>query len=185
MSSVSVIEDHDQPVSAADGARSAGRPLGPAALLGAVRELAREADTWRALAQHDPHERWFLRLAAHEDFDTWLIGWDAHQGVDLHDHGGSSGALYVVDGQLHETSGRRDGLGGLHEQLLTQGTARAFGPNHVHRVVNSTAQVATSLHVYSPPLVTMDFYERDDATSLTRTHTEPALGTRTGRGEIR
>jgi hypothetical protein len=65
------------------------------------------------------------------------------------------------------------------------GTARAFGPSHVHRVVNSSASVATSIHVYSPPLVTMDFYERDAATAFSRTHTEAALASRIGRGEIR
>jgi hypothetical protein len=161
------------------------RARAPAELLGVVRELARDAETWRALAHHDPIERWFLRLAAHEHHDTWLIGWAGHQGVDLHDHGGSSGALYVVEGELFETSSRRDGRGELHEQQLTAGTARAFGPSHVHRVVNSSAQVATSIHVYSPPLVTMDFYARDATTALTRTHTEPALATRRGRGEIR
>ena len=99
--------------------------------------------------------------------------------------GGSSGALFVVEGELYETSGRRDGLGPLTEQRLTAGTARAFGPSHVHRVVNSSPQIATSIHVYSPPLVTMDFYEGDASTALTRTHTEPALASRSGRGEIR
>jgi hypothetical protein len=159
--------------------------LAPAALLGIAHELARDPEKWRALAQHRPEERWFRRVAACEEFDTWLIGWDAHQGVDLHDHGGSAGALYVVEGELLETSGRRDGGTGLHDQRLTAGTARAFGPGHVHRVVNPTAAVATSLHVYSPPLVSMDFYEPDAASTLTRTHREPALGTRSGRGELR
>ncbi len=161
------------------------RPLAPAALLSVVRELARDAETWRALARHDPRERWFLRLATQARFDTWLIGWDAHQGVDLHDHGGSSGALYVVAGELYETSGRRDGLGPMREQRLVAGSARAFGPSHVHRVVNSSEEVATTIHVYSPPLVTMDFYQRDASSALARTHTEPAAGARTGRGEIR
>jgi hypothetical protein len=98
MSSLSAVED-----------QLALPVLAPAALLGIARDLAREAEKWQALAQHRPDERWFLRVAAHEKFDTWLIGWDAHQGVDLHDHGGSAGALYVVEGELLETSGRRDG----------------------------------------------------------------------------
>ncbi|MDQ1431370.1 MAG: hypothetical protein QOF40_1972, partial [Actinomycetota bacterium] len=159
--------------------------LSPVALLGIARDLARDAAKWLAVAQHHPDERWFLRIAAREEFDTWLIGWDAHQGVDLHDHGGSAGALYVVEGALLETSGRRAGGVELHEQLLTAGTARAFGPGHVHRVVNPSTAVATSLHVYSPPLVSMDFYERDASSGLSRTHTEAALATRSGRGELR
>ena len=84
-------------------------PLSPAELLAITRELAQDHEQWRALAQHTPHERWFTRLAAHADHDVWLIGWDSYQGVDLHDHGGSSGALYVVDGELLETATRREG----------------------------------------------------------------------------
>lgn len=160
------------------------RPLSPAALLATVRELVHDRETWRALAQHTPHERWFTRLAAHDDHDVWLIGWDSYQGVDLHDHGGSSGALYVVEGELLETSTRREGGAFLDQQHIVAGTARAFGPGHVHRVVNPRAEVATSVHVYSPPLVTMDFFAADNG-ALSTTHTEPALGRRSGRGELR
>jgi hypothetical protein len=155
----------------------------PAELLAIARELARDHARWRALVRHTPHERWFARVASQSDHDVWLIGWDVHQGVDLHDHGGSSGALYVVEGELLETSTLPQGAP-LAEQRLLAGTARAFGPGHVHRVVNPSAVPATSVHVYSPPLVAMDFYRADGA-SLTTTHTEPALGTRSGRGELR
>jgi hypothetical protein len=158
-------------------------PLSPAELLGITRELARDHETWRSLAQHTPNERWFTRLAAHDDHDVWLIGWDSYQGVDLHDHGGSSGALYVVEGELLETAPRREGVF-LQEQHLVAGTARAFGPGHVHRVVNPSAAPATSVHVYSPPLVTMDFYSSGGG-SLAHTHSEAALGARSGRGELR
>ena len=180
MSSLSAVEDRSAPAWP-----DVARPLAPAALLGVVRELARDVATWRALARHHADERWFLRVAAHEAYDTWLIGWDAHQGVDLHDHGGSAGAFSVVEGELVETSGRRDRGMELLEQRLSAGTARAFGAGHVHRVVNPGAAVATSIHVYSPPLVRMDFHEPAAASTLLRTHTEPALGSRSGRGELR
>ena len=115
----------------------------------------------------------------------WLIGWDSFQGVDLHDHGGSAGALYVVEGELLELSTRQEGTRPLHEQSLPAGTARAFGPGHVHRVVNPSAAVATSVHVYSPPLVDMDFYAADSGGTLAGTHREPALEPRSGPGELR
>ena len=156
-------------------------PLSPAELLAITRELAQDHERWRALAQHTPHERWFTRLAAHDDHDVWLIGWDSYQAVDLHDHGGSSGALYVVEGELLETSTRRDHGVFVQEQHLVAGTARAFGPGHVHRVVNPSAAPATSVHVYSPPLEAMDFYAAR-GNALEPTHSEPALGARSGRG---
>ena len=160
-------------------------PLAPAAMLAIARELARDAATRRALARHHARERWFRRLVEHHAYDVWLIGWASYQRVDLHDHGGSSGALSVVEGELLESSGRRGGGGELPDQRLVAGTARAFGAGHVHRVVNPRAAVATSLHVYSPPLVRMDFYERDTENVLNSTHTEPALASRSGPGELR
>ena len=149
-------------------------PLAPDRLLGIIRGLARDAETWRALARHDRDERWFVRLTTNPRFDAWLIGWHAHQGVDLHDHGGSAGALCVVEGELLETSIRLGAEGGLREERLTAGTALAFGRGHVHWVVNPTPQIATSIHVYSPPLTTMDFYETDSDSTFRRLRTEVA-----------
>jgi hypothetical protein len=159
--------------------------LTPAQLLGVVRGLASDSDQWRALVRHTSTERWFQRLVAHDEFDCWLIGWDAHQGVAFHDHGGSAGALYVVDGELLETSAPRSDPHATVEQRLAAGTARAFGPDHVHRVANPSTHVATSLHVYSPPLVSMDFYEALGDVPRRRTHTESALAARSGPGELR
>jgi Cysteine dioxygenase type I len=159
--------------------------LSPAQLLEVVRGLASDPRPLRSLVRHTPAERWFVRLDAHDEFDCWLIGWDSHQGVDLHDHGGSAGAFSVVEGELLETSTRHGDVNAYGEQRIRAGTARAFGPGHVHRVVNPSAAVATSVHVYSPPLVSMDFYEAAGVGALQRTHREPALGTRSGRGELR
>jgi len=149
-------------------------PLVPDRLLEIVRGLARDADTWRALARHDPQRRWYVRLTANRHYDAWLIGWHGHQGVDLHDHGGSAGALFVVDGELLETAGRLGVEGGLREQRITAGNALAFGPGHVHWVVNPSPKLATSIHVYSPALTTMDFYETGTDSSFRWLRTEVA-----------
>jgi hypothetical protein len=159
--------------------------LTPAELLRAARELATERDRWLALVEHRPDERWFARVAADADHDVWLIGWDSFQGVELHDHGGAAGVLYVVDGTLQETSAARGRPGRLTEQTLAVGTAREFGADHVHRVVNPSARPATSLHLYSPPLEAMEFYRSGVAGSLEHVHAEAALAPRSGRGELR
>jgi cysteine dioxygenase type I len=158
--------------------------LSPARLLRIARDLAADRDVWRERVDHRPDERWFERVVLAHDHDVWLIGWNSFQGVDLHDHGQAAGVLCVVDGELLETSTTR-APGPLVERTLTAGTARAFGVDHVHRVVNPSARPATSLHVYSPPLAGMDFYRPGDARRLERTHTESALAPRPGRGELR
>jgi hypothetical protein len=149
-------------------------PLPPDRLLELVRGLARDADTWRALARHDRDQRWFVRLTANRLYDAWLIGWHGYQGVDLHDHGGSAGALFVVEGELLETAGRLGVEGELHERRLTAGNALAFERGHVHWVVNPSPEIATSIHVYSPALTTMDFYETASDSSFRRLRTEAA-----------
>jgi hypothetical protein len=163
----------------------AHRALAPSALVGIARELATERARWLALVEHRPDERWFARVSADDDVDVWLIGWDSFQGVELHDHGGATGALYVLDGTLQETSTTRRGGTRLSDQTLSAGTARAFGAAHVHRVVNPTARPATSLHVYSPPLEEMAFYRPKMQGTLEHVHTESALAPRSGPGELR
>jgi hypothetical protein len=92
------------------------------------------------------------------DFEMWLVHWPTDGGLVLHDHGGSSGAFHVVWGTLDETSTTRRGHA-LHQRRLARSEARSFGPGYVHSVSNSEQTVATSVHAYSPPLTSMNFYE--------------------------
>ena len=69
------------------------RVLAPFEILDVLRDLGRDAETYRRIAQHTRHERWFRRLSITDDYDVWLIGWYGRQGVDLHDHGGSAGGF--------------------------------------------------------------------------------------------
>ena len=101
---------------------------------------------------------------------TWQPGFR----LPLHMHPEGHELIYVVEGELLETSGRLDADGGLREQRLTTGTALAFGRGHVHWVVNPAPKLATSLHVYSPPLTTMDFYETEPDSTFRRLRTELA-----------
>lgn len=41
--------------------------------------------------------RRYARLLVTPAYDAWLIEWDPDANLDLHDHGGSSGAFHVVD----------------------------------------------------------------------------------------
>ncbi len=113
----------------------------------------------------DMEERTWQLVARTTDFDAWLIAWPSGGRVDLHDHGNSRGAVSVISGALVEAVPRRDGIGRLslvhHE--LPAGTTVGFGAGHVHDVTNESDGHALSLHVYSPALTSMTFYDiRED-----------------------
>ena len=77
-------------------------------------------------------DRWFTRLHGDDELDVWLISWVPDRSTELHDHGGSLGALTVVSGALRET--RWDGEA-LRRRRLGQATRRRFPLGWVHDVV--------------------------------------------------
>lgn len=132
-----------------------GQPL-PAGLLADIAAgIAAAPESWRHLVRHDPDGRQPVRLLATEAYEVWVIGWTPGQGVRPHDHGGSSAALVVTDGELLEV----DLL--ANRRRLAPGNVLRLGPGIVHDVVNHSNAPATSVHVYSPPLTEMTYYDPD------------------------
>lgn len=138
-----------------------------------TRDIAAEVTDGRHEVRVDEDHRWSQRLHADEHLDVWLISWATEQAAELHDHGGSIGALTVVRGELTEwrwTAGRDDDHDvtaeqiaahgpGLRRRVLDAGRGAAFGLGHVHDVSNRAETPAVSVHAYSPPLSTMSYYE--------------------------
>ncbi|GAS90410.1 MULTISPECIES: cysteine dioxygenase [Mycobacteriaceae] len=120
-----------------------------------------------------PHdERWYTRLAGDDELDIWLISWVPDKSTELHDHGGSLGALTVVSGALTET--RWDGEA-LRRRRLSAGAQAAFPLGWVHDVVRAPAPITgptLSVHAYSPPLTAMSYYEVTERNTLRRNRTE-------------
>ena len=101
--------------------------------------------------RRDGAERDAVRLLVNDVFDVWLIGWPPHHSTTRHDHGSSLGIVLVVDGELHEATN-------FASKRLRAGEVTVVAPGAVHDV--STAEsTALSLHVYSPPLTEMNFYD--------------------------
>jgi quercetin dioxygenase-like cupin family protein len=117
--------------------------------------IAAAPEAWRHLVQHDAGGRRPVRLLATEAYEVWVIGWTPGQGVRPHDHGGSSAAVVVTEGELLEV----DLLD--HRRRLVPGSVLRLGPGIVHDVVNHSDRPATSVHVYSPPLTEMTYYDPD------------------------
>ncbi|WP_261808483.1 cysteine dioxygenase family protein [Nonomuraea sp. C10] len=120
-----------------------------------ARAIAADLDAWVGRVRLNTGERWYERLHQDDDHEVWLISWLPGQTTGFHDHGGSRGAFAVALGTLreHDLTAERD---------LAPGEARAFGPGYVHEVHNGSAAPAVSVHVYSPPLSTMNRYELTD-----------------------
>ncbi len=128
-------------------------------------------------------ERWFIRLHGDEELDVWLISWVPDRSTELHDHGGSLGALTVLSGSLRET--RWDGPK-LRTRWLDAGDQAAFPLGWVHDVEWARENVTVSgagasaapgpptlsVHAYSPPLTAMSFYDVTARNTLRRTRTE-------------
>jgi quercetin dioxygenase-like cupin family protein len=134
--------------------------------------IAEAPEAWRHLVRHDPHGRQPVRLLATDADEVWVIGWAPGQGVRPHDHGGSSAAVVVTDGELLEV----DLLGA--RRRLEPGDVLRLGPGIVHDVVNHSGSPSTSIHVYSPPLSAMTYYDPETWQPEETVHVEhetPAL----------
>lgn len=136
-----------------------------------ARDLAAETALWQDKLRYDEHERWFAHLRSGELYDVWLLSWAPGQYTSLHDHGGSSGAFHVLQGAVTETVVRpepdhaevgRPGRVRRVEQNMSAGTTAQFGPHYVHDVRHGGVGPAATLHVYSPPLGAMNYYDTVD-----------------------
>ena len=141
-----------------------------------VQELADSPEIWWPKVRRASGERWYVPLLQDDIFEAWLLGWPSGGGIELHDHGTSSGALVVVEGALLETYiGASDWVrpgGRLRHRRLPEGALVSFGPDHIHDVVNGGAGQALSIHAYSPRLRSMTFSENRPDRGLAAVRTE-------------
>ncbi|OLF04352.1 hypothetical protein BLA60_41240 [Actinophytocola xinjiangensis] len=122
-----------------------------------VQEIADEPRKWSNSVRFDLTRRFYSRLHVDEFVEVWLICWDIGQDTLLHDHGGSAGAFTVARGSLTEDHGsvRRTGL---RTRRHTVGKAVGFDADYLHNLVNVGTEPTVSVHAYSPPLRSMNFY---------------------------
>ncbi|MGA2305690.1 MAG: cysteine dioxygenase family protein [Acidimicrobiales bacterium] len=135
------------------------RSNGPLVLLDLLQSYV--AETAELLPRADPGlaERSYELLELTDELEIWAIHWPQGKGLELHDHGGSVGALWVVEGTLEEHYVRPERT--LGRRTIVAGGGAAFGPHYVHDVVNAQAAPATSVHAYSPPMESMTFYRQE------------------------
>jgi hypothetical protein len=116
---------------------------------------------WQQYVRHDPETRYYLQLYRDANVDIWLICWLDAQDTGYHDHDLSSGAVYVVEGSLNEDYFFRDADGWVREQTHERGPGSVFDfdGSSIHGMRHAGGPPATSIHVYSPSLWRMGYYE--------------------------
>lgn len=110
------------------------------------------------LDQSDRTRR-YRRVLANSSYDAWVISWSPSAELDFHDHGGSAGIVHVVKGSLVETSTDLASDGRLRSTIATPGETLEVSASTVHSIWNPGPRDALSVHVYSPPLSSMTFYD--------------------------
>jgi hypothetical protein len=136
------------------------RSSGPLVLLDLLQSYVAETAELLPRAEPGLTERSYELLELTDELEIWAIHWPQGQGLELHDHGGSVGALWVVEGTLEEHYVRPEQT--LGRRSIVSGGGAAFGPHYVHDVVNAQAAPATSVHAYSPPMASMTFYRQEE-----------------------
>jgi hypothetical protein len=127
-----------------------------ARLLAIARDAAASLGRRPTPAPAPPGARRHARIRCTPDHDVWVIVWGPDSGVDLHDHGGSAGAFALAHGELTETA---PDDAPTHARRVVAGEGRTIEPGTLHAVRNLARSAAVSIHVYSPPLETMGFYD--------------------------
>lgn len=138
----------------------------------------------------DEDERWHQRIYRDARVDIWLISWLPEQSTQLHDDGASSGSFTVISGSLTEAVATPvPALPGawspasrpiVLDRRRGAGDSVGFGRHYIHDVRNVGGEPAVSVHAYSPPLTTMNFYDIDGGElvpirTLATDDPEPAL----------
>jgi hypothetical protein len=174
-------------VAEARAVATSGRPLMAGWLEQAAAWIGEVTPTWEQLTGSVPLQRTYRRLAASSHLEAWLICWPTDGHLQLHDHGGASGAFQVIEGELNERalvagSASDTGLGAtgvvLRDRLLPPGEVVAFDGFYIHDVYNLRPQAVTSVHIYGPAWRPMSFYRLEGGVVRTVGH-----GSRDGLGE--
>lgn len=127
----------------------------PAELRQLVEVVADRRDFWPSDVAKVDGGRLYQRVYRDDLVEIWVIYWGQDTSTDMHDHGGSVGAMRVIDGALTEINAVP---GGVKSRTLDAGSSTAFPVTYVHDVSNQHSQPARSVHAYSPPISKMTYY---------------------------
>ncbi|HEX8560359.1 MAG TPA: cysteine dioxygenase family protein [Pyrinomonadaceae bacterium] len=152
-------------------ARAAARPTFDElnALLGGVEVGADELRPYVGFKE-GTYARHRVHLGEHAEL--LVLCWRPGQRTPIHDHAGSFGAVKVLRGVMWETlfgMGESEGLRYLSAREWTPGLVTGADVPDIHQLGNPdvSGQDLVTLHLYSPPLASLNVYKvgRSESTS--------------------
>jgi len=150
--------------------------LVPRDTLAAIAEGLARSFARSDIARAGDEGRRYVRLLQTPAYEAWLTAWSPAADLDLHDHGGSQGAFHVVGGHLLESYSDLERPRPLQTHRLGAGQTSRLTATTVHRVWNPGPAEALSVHVYSPPLTSMTFFDDSPDRFLAPLRTERVQG---------
>ncbi len=145
-------------------------PIALAVLCVALQRLAVAIGDLVPFARFD--ERRYRRRSLHRGpaYEALLLCWRAGQRSPIHDHRGSRCAFRVMEGTSAESVFERSDAGLIYPATTRehpQGFVCAAEDEDIHQVSNlQLSEDLVTLHVYSPPLRTMNTYSLTDSCVL-------------------
>jgi cysteine dioxygenase len=123
------------------------------------------------------------RVYVNQFAELLVLCWRPGQRTPIHDHNGSFGAVRVLQGVMWETIFEMDGASGLayrHSREWTPGLVTGADVPDIHQLGNPevSGQDLVSLHLYAPPLQSLNVYRvgrRDSVSTLCMNSWNPTI----------
>lgn len=135
-----------------------------------VTRVAADRTCWEPLVAAAPRGVAWARVAVPEDVEVFVVTWPTFTETALHSHDGAASAFVTVRGVVTEV--RPDDRGRLLPRKFAPGLVGTLGGEDVHELQNEHADLAVSVHAFTPRLRSVTYWERV-ADGLAPVRTEP------------
>ncbi len=122
------------------------------------------------LSAYKPYVFWkknsYTRNCIHrsDDYELILLCWDANAETPIHCHNSQECWVFILEGEFQEIRfhDKSDGLQKDNElELIQEGISYMSDDMGFHKLINSTAERAMSLHLYRNPIDECNVYDSD------------------------
>jgi cysteine dioxygenase len=150
------------------------RALGDPEYVSAMERAALAFSKYRSQLPIIPYAYTRTRLIETPQYEVVAMQWAAGSVSPIHDHGDSRCWVLMLEGTLEIENFERDDDGSgpnfaIHPAgtltLATDDVDHRYGPNELHRVVNSSSASAYSLQLYARPISSYHVFDEHTHTS--------------------